>query len=242
MDSGPVARRKTLDDIRRELDAEFSPAFADDRPQVATPPEASPDRQGARHVRAAVVGCGAGLLIVLAYVAVTRHATSEPPLPISVMAERPPLTTTAVDAATAPIPAVDAATAPIAAADAAAAPILAVAAVAGQPGNIAGPVLQPVLAPTRSRMPREPFLGPDDWVELQSELRAALSEWLAILGGADAARVSEAEVVLAADGWTAKTRVPMSSRLGLVIHEQRWERGPGGWSIIDDREVAGSRR
>jgi hypothetical protein len=49
-------------------------------------------------------------------------------------------------------------------------------------------------------------------------------------------------VILGADGWTAKTRVPMRSRARLVIREQRWERGSNGWNIVEDREVDGARR
>jgi hypothetical protein len=91
--------------------------------------------------------------------------------------------------------------------------------------------------------PRRPLVGPADWVESQAQLRAALSEWLAAWSRGDAdTRESDAEVILSADGWTAKTRVPTNSQAGVIIREQRWERGPSGWRVVDDREVERVRR
>src|SRR5256885_3280505 len=89
------APHKSLDDIRRELDAEFAPSATDglDGPNTAErlasrpstlphldkdePPTPVPRREADRrgHVTAAVIGCIAGqVLLVVAYVAVTRHA------------------------------------------------------------------------------------------------------------------------------------------------------------------------
>jgi hypothetical protein len=100
-----------------------------------------------------------------------------------------------------------------------------------------------VPVPPVAAAPRRPMVGPADWVESQAQLRAALGEWLAIWSRGDAdTRGSDAEVILSADGWTAKTRVPTTSRAGVIIREQRWERGPNGWRIVDDREVERVRR
>jgi hypothetical protein len=44
-------------------------------------------------------------------------------------------------------------------------------------------------------------------------------------------------IVLNADGRTAKTYVSMVSPVGLIPREQRWELGPGGWNLVDDRQA-----
>jgi hypothetical protein len=88
-----------------------------------------------------------------------------------------------------------------------------------------------------------PLPGPIDWAESQAALRSALLEWIAMSSRADVqAHAAEAEVILGADGWTAKTRVPMTSRVGTVVREQRWELSAKGWSLVDDREIDGLRR
>jgi hypothetical protein len=89
---------------------------------------------------------------------------------------------------------------------------------------------------------RRPLVGPGDWVESQAQLRSALSEWLTISEFRDNALVSDAEVILGADGSTAKTRVPTKLGHRMVIREQRWERGANGWNIVDDRDVGRERR
>jgi len=89
-----------------------------------------------------------------------------------------------------------------------------------------------------SARPRPPLPGPIDWGELQASLRSALREWIAASSRADVqAHLADAEVILGADGWTAKTRVPMTSRAGAVLREQRWALGANGWSLLDDREL-----
>jgi hypothetical protein len=80
-------------------------------------------------------------------------------------------------------------------------------------------------------------VGPGDWVESQAQLRSALSEWLALSERGGETDASDAEVILGADGRTAKTRVPMRSRTRAFVREQRWERGANGWNIVEDREV-----
>jgi hypothetical protein len=75
------APRKSLEDIRLELDTEYPSSTADDRlaePEIPVePPRPAPRRGAARrgHVMAAAIGCIAGqVLLVVAYVAVTRYA------------------------------------------------------------------------------------------------------------------------------------------------------------------------
>lgn len=90
------APRKTLEDIRRELDAEYPPSTTDDRlgepdtaeplapraverpPEIAVEPHRPAPRRGAGrrgYVMAAAVGCIAGqVLLVVAYVAMALYA------------------------------------------------------------------------------------------------------------------------------------------------------------------------
>lgn len=90
---------------------------------------------------------------------------------------------------------------------------------------------------------RGPLVGPDEWVELQAQLRSALSEWVEMSTRADVdPHLDDAEVILGADGATAKTRVPMTARGRTTVREQRWERGPSGWTIVDDRDAERVRR
>lgn len=88
--------------------------------------------------------------------------------------------------------------------------------------------------------PRPPVVGTVDWTESQAELRSALERWL-IIEDRDDMRFAEAEVILGPDGATAKTRVP-SARGGGRIVEQRWQRRPNGWIIVDHREIGGVRQ
>jgi len=102
---------------------------------------------------------------------------------------------------------------------------------------------RPPVQPSVSNAPASPrplFVGPIDWTESQAELRSALERWL-IIEDRDDMRFADAEVVLGADGQTAKTRVP-SVRGGGRIVEQRWQRRPTGWVIVDHREIGGVRQ
>jgi hypothetical protein len=109
------------------------------------------------------------------------------------------------------------------------------------------PVTRPLARQPRSA-PRSPVVGsaarvdppargmaPQDWGKSQEEVRAALREWLAVSGrGADSV-TSDIVVILGSDGRTARTHVPMRLGGGVVVREQRWERGPSGWRIIAER-------
>jgi hypothetical protein len=77
-----------------------------------------------------------------------------------------------------------------------------------------------------------------DWAAAQARLRSALNQWLkasAVRGTSVSA--TEPVIVLNADGRTAKTYVSMASPVGLIPREQRWELGPGGWNLIEDRQA-----
>jgi len=268
--AGETPHRKTLEDIRRELDAEFpaSPGSDgragvdhDDVERVVAPPRSVPVQHpgpatvGATpwrgYVIAGIIGCIIGQFLILASFAATRYGDDITRVWAVASASRP----------SAPVPQADDTAAPPASPSPAAsvpeaAPSHAVPAEADEPPTIAPPAtvaaslgVEPKEASTARRpdvqrppspppAPRRPLAGPGDWVESQALLRSALSEWLVLSGRSDVeARVADAEVVLGADGSTAKTRVPVTSRGAVVLREQRWELGPGGWIIVDDREI-----
>jgi hypothetical protein len=89
---------------------------------------------------------------------------------------------------------------------------------------------------TSSRPPV--MASPHDWAKAQARLRSALNQWLkASAAGGTSVPAAEPVIVLNADGRTAKTFVSMVSPIGLIPREQRWELGPGGWSLIEDRQA-----
>jgi len=354
------SRRKTLDDIRREIEAEYCPPALSDHAADSTPaarrarevdedadlddelllrrltaPERASDWRG--YVMAGVIGCIAGQLIILGYVAVARYGgdlaklresfsmprlsaplmrTDDTVVSASVRRETVstpdarslagPLVPAGPGSPTGTVGTSDAAIAPekapasgadVSDRDAASsAPVVAVPAPgtdssphvaatpppavpttppAAVPATPAPPVpaeptvavtpapapaaparrareernegsprpavvrqAPPRVAPSPETSPPRSLPGPDNWVESQAQLRAALGEWLTLWERGGDAEVSEAEVVLGADGRTAKTLVPTRSGNRIVFREQRWERGRQGWTIVAEREVA----
>ena len=100
------------------------------------------------------------------------------------------------------------------------------------------------LPPRVTREPRVSSSRPpvvasaQDWAAAQARLRSALNQWLkASAGGGTPVSATEPVIVLNADGRTAKTYVSMVSPVGLIPREQRWELGPGGWNLIEDRQA-----
>jgi len=75
----------------------------------------------------------------------------------------------------------------------------------------------------------------------QQEVRAALSHWLGASGRVEHSFVSDAVVILGANGRTARTQVPTRWGARVVIREQRWERAARGWTLIDDRDPSQER-
>lgn len=356
------SRRKTLDDIRREIEAEYCPPALSDDAADSTPaarrareidedadlddelllrrltaPERASDWRG--YVMAGVIGCIAGQLIILGYVAVARYggdlaklresfsmprlsaplmrtddtalsasvrretvatpdarSPAEPVVPAGpgsaagavgtsdtatareeapasgAVSDRDPASSPPVAAVPAPgtdsLPRVAAtpppavpATPPAAVPATPAPPVPAASAAAVTPApSVPAPLapatrvreersegsprpavvrqVPPQVAPSPETSPPRSLLGPDNWVESQAQLRAALGEWLTLWERGGDAEVSEAEVVLGADGRTAKTLVPTRSGNRIVFREQRWERGRQGWTIVAEREVA----
>jgi hypothetical protein len=297
-----AARRKTLDDIRREIEAEFAATEPEPpRTPSRTTPRASDTarpsaleaavladvetraRGGGRprwrgYVMAGAIGCIAGQLMILGYVAVVLYggdivrlrravgssartaalapggeaatvaAALRPQAPaaggavaaddgaadavVAVPHAAPEADATSASSVpdAAQVPAVEEAAPPAAPpAEVTAPPAPIAAAAPPAPARVVTPRASPV--PTA---PRRPLVGPVDWVEAQAQVRAALGEWLALSERGGDADVSNAEVILGADGWTAKTRVATRSGRRLVIREQRWERGPSGWGIVAD--------
>jgi hypothetical protein len=87
-------------------------------------------------------------------------------------------------------------------------------------------------------MPRRVVKRAQNLATAQQEVRAALSQWLGASGRDNHSIVSDAVVILGADGRTARTQVPTRWGARVVIREQRWERGARGWTLIDDRDAS----
>ena len=273
MAPGHAPRRKTLEDIRRELDAEFpaSPGIPAGRaridlddvvePAVAAPPSVALERPRAAaaraapwrgHVIAGAIGCIVGQLLILASFAATRYAddivrvwavvsASRPGAPVVQADDTPPALASTPPAGSPP----DVASSPVVPAEPVEAPtITPPAAVAAslvlEPRGRAPTARRPATQgpPSAPPAPRRPLAGPGDWVQSQALLRSALSEWIALSGRSDVETgIADAEVILGADGSTAKTRVPVTSRAAVVVREQRWELGSDGWILVDERDI-----
>lgn len=249
-----MAPRKTLEDIRREVDAEFAPPDDDLAGDEAFPaPRRTVGRRG--YLVAGLIGCIVGQALILAYVGVALYAGDAGRLRIATSPPMPSAPVLAASDAAAPTAAPEdtpaastasterAPAAPSAAGDADAtvttSPTLP-AVVADEPKRVDPPPAR-VARQTPSSMapaPRPPRPGLGDWVESQAQLRSALTEWLALSGyGGGDTTGADAEVILGADGRTAKTRVPTTLRGRVVMREQRWERASSGWIIVDDRQL-----
>jgi hypothetical protein len=250
--------RKTVDDIRREIDAEFPPSFDDVRLEeteavgALRAPRRKPKLRP--YLKAAVFGTIVVEVFMLGYLAGRRYGVerfgslpaltsghSKPVRPAASVLSASPVGVIALDAPSNPV-AVD------------------------PGGPVGADVSGGVAAETRVRveprdrrvMPRTPtprpetaarapqpaapvplnLPGPGDWVESQSQLRTALRQWLAQSGQAGPNTDAEdAEVVLGADGRTAKTRVSVRVGGHAIIREQRWRRDPGGWNIVEEHQV-----
>ena len=312
------ASRKALDDIRRELDAEYGYIEIPDAPAAAQPtprqrersepratevrsPRARADADDAASIArlqsiadrhgvslggrrdsgersrrsgyliAAVAGCVAGQVLLVAFLAATRYTETrdlfrtiaaiaprrdEPAaaLPPSAtddsrpsesvaQADPPPEATSTSSSAAAPAtapqpsdppPAVAAAPDPPSSAPPAAPPPAIVSA-----ATVGDATLPPRPAEeSRASSPRKPAITPVSRAESQARLRSTLNHWLrtSARGGAPL-ETTEPVIVLAPDGRTAKTYVSIASPIGFIPREQRWEFGPGGWTLVDDRQA-----
>jgi len=91
---------------------------------------------------------------------------------------------------------------------------------------------EPQGAPVRQRPTSD-----GDVADAQARLRYALNEWLRTSAhGRAPMQTTEPVIVLGPDGRTAKTYVSVASPIGMIPREQRWERGAGGWTLVDDRQ------
>lgn len=89
----------------------------------------------------------------------------------------------------------------------------------------------------RASSARRPIMGASDVADTQARLRSALNDWLrASARGGAPLQTTEPIIVLGPDGRTAKTYVSVASPVGLVPREQRWELGPRGWNLVEDRQ------
>ena len=105
-----------------------------------------------------------------------------------------------------------------------------------QPSRLRASEASPGPASSPARRPS--LRDASDVAEAQTRLRAALNEWLRTTarGGAPV-ETTEPVIVLGADGRTAKTYVSVSSPIGVIPREQRWQLDAGGWILIDDRQA-----
>jgi len=93
----------------------------------------------------------------------------------------------------------------------------------------------PAPAGSTARRPPRDQSGP---AEAKARLRTAVDEWLkTAASGGGAVHATEPVIVLNPDGRTAKTYLSVSSPIGLIPREQRWELGPRGWDLLDDRQA-----
>src|SRR5262249_41729547 len=106
------------------------------------------------------------------------------------------------------------------------------------PASAPSAPLSPPVANDSKPMPQRVVKRAQNLATAQQEVRAALSQWLGASGPASQSITSDAVVILGADGRTARTQVPTRWGAGLVVREQRWERGARGWTLIDDRDAS----
>jgi hypothetical protein len=93
------------------------------------------------------------------------------------------------------------------------------------------------VAPRTSPARRPSTTNAIDMAETQARLRSALNEWLRTSARGVPVQSTEPVIVLGPDGRTAKTYVSIASPVGLVPREQRWELGPRGWTLVEDRQA-----
>jgi len=107
------------------------------------------------------------------------------------------------------------------------------------PASPSGPAASRPVANARKTPPQRivPATASADWVQLQEQVRQALSIRLASSGLADDSIISDTVVILSPDGRTARTHVPVRRGSGVVILDQCWARQSNQWSLVDDREA-----
>ena len=222
-------------------------------------PAADERRRWPGYALAALLGCVAGQVMLLAFfivvppglfaelvrakLVVTPGVEATAPAPPPVKEEPPPVkeepaqsvASTPVDApATSDTPAPssgptdlpDAAQSPSAAADLP---------VGGSPETSASSRASDLPVAAVTPRSRRAVKDASDLTETRARLRSAVNEWLrtSSRGGT----TTEPVIVLAPDARTAKTYVSVSSPIGLIPREQRWELGARGWMLVDDRQV-----
>ena len=245
------APRKTLDDIRRELDADYSSCVASAAitgDVTVSPPcdlvdDMPSDRRGetvagrarrSGYVVAALIGCLVGQLAFFAFFVIVRPTVGVDAAGISTMAVSMPMPDVEAADVTAARPPVPSFVPPVAVA--VPARVGTHRPVARQLGRRPAAVL-PVKPPEVERA-ADAHVGV---TESEDEVRAALGQWLATSHVGDRTLVPGTAVFLRADGASARTYIPTKSGEDVVVREQHWRRGPDGWSIVEDREAWRSR-
>jgi hypothetical protein len=244
------APRKTLDDIRRELDADYSSCVvsAATTGDVTVSPtrdlvDGTPsDRRGetvaglarrSGYVLAALIGCLVGQLGLFGFFVIARPTVGVDAPGISTVAVSNPTSDAQaaldVTAASPPVPSF---VPPVAIPPR----VGARRPVARQPGSRPAAVLP--VKPSEVERAADAHAGV---TESEDEVRAALGQWLATSNVGDRTLVPGTAVFLRADGASARTYIPTKSGEDVVVREQHWRRGPDGWNIVEDREAWRSR-
>ena len=254
------APRKTLDEIRCEIDADYplsltprdnAPPLDNAPPVVVRLPAPVKSRSRYGYLVAGIVGCALSQLVFFGLLSLTRSGWTVKTSAVS----------TSITAATAPTPtmplASSASTSPKAAPAASAAPPPTVVAPlpvvsSPPPRSFSAPMALPapvaterktlhrrvgkpagVVSQPKPMLTAVPSEAASPITDSEDEVRAAFGAWLIASGLGDRRTVAETAVFLSADGQTARTHVRANSAFGPVIREQRWRREANGWSMVD---------
>ena len=259
--------RRTLDDIRREIEEEFAPAevrrFPSPTDVVVDEPDAEtlaalrrrrPRRGG--YIVSALVGFLVGQIAILGYLAVMWQRSSPAAAPAFTVAGAPPPsslppaappTSRPVDESALVTPEAERPNVEVTAPAPPAVTTHDPPPVAREPIERQVARQRPAATPVPRQRMREPAAvaangsgaanSSADWANAQAEVRAALSAWLTMSGFGHDSVAADAIVILDVDRRTARTHVPMRWGGLAVTREQVWRRGADGWYFVSDRQI-----